>query len=155
MPASPQDLVVRRQLEDAVIRLFVATDERDWPAVESCFADPFILDMTSMVGGSPATMTPRQVAAAWADGFKSLDHVHHQVGNFRTTVDGQTAKVRCYGIALHRRTKISAAMKTRVFVGTYDIDLSLQSGQWRIGLFKFNLKFIDGNLELEKAAQID
>jgi hypothetical protein len=155
MPASPQDLVVRQQVEDTVIRLFVATDDRDWPTVESCFTDPFILDMTSMVGGSPATMTPRQVTTAWADGFKTLDHVHHQVGNFRTTVDGQRAKVRCYGIALHHRAKISAPAKTRVFVGAYDIDLSLQSGEWRIGLFKFNLKFIDGNLELEKATQID
>jgi SnoaL-like domain len=155
MSASPQHLVVRQQVEDTVIRLFVATDERDWPMVESCFTDPFILDMTSMAGGSPASMTPHQVAAAWADGFKTLDHVHHQVGNFRTSVDGERAKVRCYGIALHHRAKVSAVVKTRVFVGTYDIDLTGQAGQWRIGVLKFNLKFIDGNLELEKAARIE
>lgn len=155
MSVSPQDLVIRQQAEDAVVRMFVATDERDWPTVESCFTDPFVLDMTSMGGGSPATMTPRQVANAWAEGFKTLDHVHHQVGNFRTTVDGRRAKVRCYGIALHHRVKVSTALKTRVFVGTYDIDLTLESGGWRIGLFKFNLKFIDGNLDLEKAARIE
>lgn len=155
MSTSPQDLVVRQQVEDTVIRMFVATDERDWPTVEACFTDPFVLDMTSMVGGSPATMTARQVAAAWADGFKTLDHVHHQVGNFRTTVDGQHARVRCYGIALHHRVKVSTAMKTRVFVGAYDIDLTLQLGQWRIGLLKFNLKFIDGNLELEKVMRTE
>ena len=56
MSTSPQDLVIRQQVEDAVIRMFVATDERDWPTVESCFTDPFILDMTSMAGGSPATI---------------------------------------------------------------------------------------------------
>jgi hypothetical protein len=155
MSTTLQDLVVRQQVADTVIRMFTATDERDWPVLESCFTDPFVLDMTSMTGGSPATMTPRQVANAWAEGFKLLDHVHHQVGNFRTTVEGERANVRCYGIAYHYRAKISAAMKTRVFVGTYDIELTMRSGRWCISLLKFNLKFIDGNLELEKAARIE
>lgn len=84
-------------------------------------------------------------------GFKSLDHLHDQVGNFRTKVDGQRAKVRCYGIAYHYRAKIAAAVKSRIFVSACDIDLSAQSDRWRIGLLKFNLKFIGGNLELEKA----
>lgn len=154
MSLSPQDLVIRQQIEDAVIRMFIATDERDWPTLESCFTDPFVLDMTSMAGGAPATMTPRQVAAAWADGFKTLDHVHHQVGNLRTAIDGERARVRCHGIALHHRAKI-AAIKTRVFVGAYDIELSLRAGEWRIGLLKFNLKFIDGNPGLEKAERIE
>jgi 3-phenylpropionate/cinnamic acid dioxygenase small subunit len=151
MAARQQDLVSRFEVEDAVIRMFVATDERDWQTVESCFTDPFTLDMTSMVGGSPATMTPRQVADAWADGFKTLDHVHHQVGNLQTTVDGQRATVRCYGIAFHYRAAIVAPMKSRTFVGTYEIDLSAQSGSWRISRLKFKLKFIEGNLDLEKA----
>jgi hypothetical protein len=151
MPVSPEDLVSRQQVEDAVVRLFVATDERDWPTVESCFTEPFVLDMTSMVKGSPAMMTPRQVAEAWAEGFKTLDHVHHQVGNFRTRVEGQRAHVSCYGVAFHYRAGITAQAKTRTFVGTYDLDLSAQAGCWRISKFKFNLKFIDGNLELEKA----
>ena len=84
-------------------------------------------------------------------GFKSLDHLHDQVGNFRTKVDGQRAKVRCYGIVYHYRAKISVVVKSRIFVSACDIDLSAQSDRWRIGLLKFNLKFIGGNLELEKA----
>ncbi len=151
MPMRPEDLVSRREVEDAIIRMFVATDERDWPTVESCFTEPFILDMTSMVGGHPVTMTPRQVAIAWAEGFKTLDHIHHQVGNFQTTVDGQRATVRCYGVAFHYRAAIAAAIKLRTFVGTYEIDLSAHSDHWLISRLKFKLKFIDGNLELEKA----
>ena len=73
------------------------------------------------------------------------------ISRTRTTIEGQRPKVRCYGIAYHYRAKISAAMKSRIFVGTYDIDLTAQSDRWCIGLLKFNLKFIDGNLELEKA----
>jgi len=152
MPVRPEDLVLRQQVEDAVVRMFVATDERDWPTVESCFTEPFVLDMTSMVGGAPASMTPHQVASAWAEGFRTLDHVHHQVGNFRTSVNGQLAKVHCYGVAFHYRARITAPVKSRTFVGTYDLDLSAQSGHWRISKLKFNLKFIEGNLELEKAS---
>ena len=151
MPVRPEDLVSRQQVEDTVVRMFVATDERDWQAVESCFTEPFVLDMTSMVGGSPVTMTPHQVANAWAEGFKTLDHVHHQVGNFRTIVNGRQAKVHCYGVAYHYRNRIIAPVKSRTFVGTYEIDLSAHSGHWCINKLKFNLKFIEGNLDLEKA----
>lgn len=152
MPARRlEDLAARLAAEDRVVRMFVATDERDWPTLEGCFTDPFTLDMTSMVGGAPASMTPRQVAEAWAEGFKPLDHVHHQVGNFQTVVDGDTATVRCYGVALHHRAKVAAGQRSRMFVGTYELQLVDSAGGWMINALTFKLKFIDGNLELEKA----
>lgn len=104
-----------------------------------------------MVGGAAASMTPGQVAHAWAEGFKSLDHVHHQIGNVRTVVMGSVATVRCYGVALHHRGNISAEAKTRRFVGTYEIKLTNQEAGWRISELKFLLKFMDGNLKLEVA----
>jgi len=152
MPTREDAFAVRQEVEDLVVRMFVATDEQDWPTLESCFTDPFILDMTSLVGGQPSHTSPQQVAAAWAQGFKPLTSIHHQVGNFRTTVSGTTAMVRCYGIALHHRSNISAREKTRTFVGTYEVDLSAAGPGWRISRLQFKLKFIDGNLELEKAS---
>ena len=151
MPAT-QDLAARQEVEDVVVRMFVATDERDWATLESCFADPFLLDMTSLTGGNPSEVSPRQVADAWAEGFKPLDHVHHQVGNFRTRIDGGAATVRCYGIALHHRAKIASESRTRRFVGTYELDLVRTADAWRITRLKFLLKFIDGNLALESAS---
>jgi hypothetical protein len=151
MTMHPDDLASKSEVEETVVRLFVATDERDWPSVQACFADPFVLDMTSMVGGSPTSMTPSQVSGLWAEGFEALDHVHHQVGNFQTTVSGEHATVRCHGVAFHYRARIAAAAKSRMFVGTYVIELSRHSGRWRIHRFRYDLKFIEGNLELEKA----
>jgi hypothetical protein len=145
------DPLLRASVEEAVVRMFVATDERDWAALAALFADPFTLDMTSMVGGEPAVMTPTQVTEAWREGFRNLDAVHHQVGNFRTTVEGKHAKVLCYGVAWHYRKNIAAAQKTRTFVGTYEIHLVHRSDGWVITVLRFNLKFIDGNLELDKA----
>lgn len=148
---SPAELAARVAVEDAVVQMFVATDERDWPRLEDCFTSPFTLDMTSMVGGEPTEMTPSQVAHAWAAGFEPLDHVHHQIGNFRTEVRGEQARVRCHGVALHHRAQ-AAGLKSRVFVGTYEIDLLACPERWRIRRLAFELKFIDGNLELEKPA---
>jgi hypothetical protein len=152
MTTRAEDIASRLAVEDTVVQMFVATDERDWSAVEACFTDPFTLDMTSMVGGSPTTMTPRQVGNAWAEGFKPLDHVHHQVGNFQTTVAGQNATVRCYGVALHHRAGVLVGLKTRIFVGTYELKLVAKADRWKISELLFKLKFIDGNLELEKTA---
>lgn len=148
---SASDLATRLAVEDVVVQMFVATDERDWPALENCFTSPFTLDMTSMVGGAPAEMTPSQVAQAWAAGFKPLDHVHHQIGNLRTEVSGNQALVRCHGVAFHHRSK-AIGLKSRIFVGTYELQLQAFPDRWRISRLVFKLKFIEGNLELEKSA---
>lgn len=149
--SSATDLAVLRAVEDAVVRMFVATDERDWPVLEGCFSDPFTLDMTSMVGGEPVAMAPRQVAQAWAAAFEPIDHVHHQVGNLRTTVLDDRAQVKCHGVAFHHRAQ-ARPLQTRVFVGTYEVDLQASAGRWRIARLVFRLKFIDGNRELERSA---
>ena len=148
MPLTPSDLATRIAVEDVVVRAFVAADEQDWTTLEDCFADPIVLDMTSMVGGEPASMAPREVAVAWAEGFAPLDHVHHQIGNLRTDVQGDRATVRCYGVAFHRR-EAARGVKTRMFVGTYTFDLEASGEAWRIHRLAFHLKFIEGNLELE------
>lgn len=140
-----------REVENVVVRLFVATDRRDWASVQECLADTVVLDMTSMAGGEPLHLKSTEVSAAWARGLEPIDQVHHQVGNFQTDVSGDRAAVFCYGVAYHHRERISDPLKTRVFVGSYDVHLARTGGRWRIDLFRFNLKFIEGNLELEKA----
>ena len=150
MSLSAADLVTRGAVEDTVVRMFVATDERDWQTLERCLSDPFTLDMTSVLGGAPVDMTPHEVAEAWAASFGALDHVHHQIGNLRTEIDGARAVVRCYGVAFHHR-EAAAGGKTRTFVGTYEITLREVAGAWRIERLVFALKFIDGNLALETA----
>jgi hypothetical protein len=144
------ELAARLAVEDAVVRMFVATDERDWTVLEDCFSDPFTLDMTSMLGGDPVAMAPKQVARAWAAAFEPIDHVHHQVGNLRTVVEGDRAQVKCHGVAFHHRVE-AGPLQTRLFVGTYEIDLRAFPGRWRITRLVFRLKFIDGNRELERS----
>lgn len=59
-------------------------------------------------------------------------------------------EVFCYGVAWHYLQN-KTDRNTRTFVGSYDFHLVNQDGEWKIDRFKFNLKFIDGNPDLEKS----
>ena len=144
-------LIEKDRILDVVNRLFIGTDRRDWPAVMECFSDSVLFDMTSMAGGEPATLTPRQIVEAWEQGLKDLAAIHHQVGNYLVTVKGNEADAFCYGIALHYLPRMSG-QETRRFVGSYDLHLRKAKDTWRIDVFRFNLKFIDGIVKLEADA---
>jgi hypothetical protein len=144
-------LAERAAVIDALTTLFVETDNRNWPAVLNCLAPRVQFDMTSVNGGQPAEVAADDIVAAWNGGLRPLQAVHHQVGNFRIRLHGAQATASCYGIALHYLPTRSGR-NTRTFVGSYDFELEKHEGQWRIILFRFNLKFLDGNLELEADA---
>ena len=146
---SPTLLLAREQVIDRLNTLFISTDSRDWAAVRSCFAPTVHFDMTSLAGGEPVILTPDAIAQAWEQGLASIEVVHHQAGNYRVSLDGEEANAFCYGIAMHYRHTRSGR-NTRTFVGTYDLRLRVIGGEWRITSFRFNLKFLDGNIELEK-----
>jgi hypothetical protein len=146
--AAGRDVVERDRIAEVINTLFVATDARDWPRVRGCFASQVAFDMTSLAGGQPAKMAPQEITAGWEAGLRPFESVHHQTGNLSIRCQGSEATATCYGIAYHYR-RTTSGRNTRLFVGSYDFHLVLD-GQWRIDLFRFNLKFVDGNLELEK-----
>lgn len=149
-----EELSSRQAIVDTIVKLFVATDERDWATVEECFADAVHFDMTSLAGGEPLTLIPPEIAAAWSEGLAPIESVHHQAGNFQVQLLGDEATAFCYAIALHYR-KVASGRNVRRFVGSYDLHLIRDpSSRWCIDLFRFNVKFVDGNVELhtEQAA---
>ncbi len=46
---------------ETVTRLFINTDNRDWPKVKALFASKVLFDMTSLAGGQPAIVTPQEI----------------------------------------------------------------------------------------------
>jgi hypothetical protein len=145
-----EELLERAAILEIVNALFIGTDNRDWPAVKKCFAPSVRFDMSSAGAGEPTVKTPDEIAAMWDVGLKPLKAVHHQVGNFVVSASGSHATVFCYGIAGHYLPNASGR-NTRTFVGSYDFGLERHDGRWRISSFKFNLKYLDGNLDLENA----
>lgn len=147
--AAVRELIEKSRIADVVNTLFVATDARDWERVRACFAAEVEFDMTSLAGGEPTRLTPDQIAGAWQTGLAPLESVHHQTGNLTIAWREAEATASCYGIAYHHRRTLSGR-NTRMFVGSYDFHLRRRDGRWLIDLFRFNLKFVEGNLELER-----
>ena len=142
------ELVERERVVALITEMCLATDRKDWAAVERCFDARVHFDMSSAGGGPAADRSPADIAAGWRDGLATIDHLHHQLGNFRVKVIGTRAEASCYGIAYHYRPRRDGR-NTRVFVGDYDFELEKESGGWHITAMRFNLKFIDGNPALE------
>jgi hypothetical protein len=147
-----RSLVERERIAQVINRLFLGTDARDWEEVRACFAPQVAFDMTSLAGGTPARLSPSEITAGWDSGLRFLDSLHHQTGNLAIRLLEREATASCYGIAYHYR-RTASGRNSRVFVGSYDFHLVL-GGSWNIDLFRFNLKFIDGNLELEKEPSV-
>lgn len=144
--------IEKERVIDTVNRLFINTDNRDWPKVKALFTPRVLFDMTSLAGGQPATILPQEIVDGWDKGLKALKAIHHQAGNYLVDIKDNEATAFCYGVAWHylpNRTN----RNTRTFVGSYDFHFVKQDGEWKIDRFKFNLKFIDGNPDLEKSEQ--
>ena len=150
MASELETLLERTRIVDTITRLFVATDRRDWTAVKECFAPQVLFDMSSMGAGEAKSLTPGDIVAAWEAGLGPLKAIHHQAGNFLVRVDRARAEASCYGIASHYLPN-KTGRNTRTFVGSYDFRLAKDGEAWRIDRFRFNLKYVDGNPELEKS----
>lgn len=141
-------LIEKNEIIDLTNKLFISTDNRDWQQVKECFTDTVLLDMTSMVGGKPSTVTTQEIVDAWDKGLKALKAIHHQVGNYVVEIAENEADLFCYGIATHYLPN-KTNLNVRTFVGSYDVHLVKEKDSWRINKFKYNLKYIDGNPDLE------
>lgn len=137
--------------EQIVTGLFIATDERNWQQVESSFSDEVLLDYSSMNGNPASKLTPNQIITAWKGILPGFEHTHHQLGNFRSSVEGNKAEVFCYGTASHYLN--DAEGNLWIVVGTYDFELEQkQDDHWKITSMKFNFKYQDGNTSLPAKA---
>ena len=95
-------------------------------------------------------MAPEEIVAGWDAGLKSLKAIHHQAGNGLVRVSAAKAKAFCFAIATHHQLPKSNA-NTRTFAGSDYFERRNGAGWWRITRFKFILKYIGGNLNLESS----
>lgn len=139
----------REQVVEVVNRLFYYTDFQEWDKlIIEVFASEVMMDMVSLGAEKAVNMTPQEICQSWEDGFKDLDAVHHQSGNNIVEInEDKKAHVKSYAIASHYK-KNAQNGKERRFIGSYDFHLVKQSQGWRIDRFKFNLKYVEGNVEL-------
>jgi hypothetical protein len=138
----------RENIIETVNRLFVYTDEQKWDKLqEEVFTEEVLFDMSSL-GGESKTTTAKEICEGWAEGFKGLDAVNHLSGNYVVDLKGHYADVLAYATATHYKEAATQG-KIREFVGTYELHLLQTDAGWRIDKFKYNLKYMNGNVELE------
>ena len=140
---------VREQIIEVANKLFVYTDNRQWQKLlNEVFTGTVLFDMSSAGAGEPVTISANELCDKWEKGFEGIDVIHHQAGNYLVTLNATGAAVHAYAIASHFK-KTAQHGNTREFVGSYDLLVSDVPGKgWRINTFKYNLKYIDGNIDL-------
>jgi len=141
-------LLEKDKIIETINHLFVFTDNRDWQRVRKCFTDNVDFDMTSMGAEKAETLKSTQIIEAWDKGLKPLEAIHHQAGNYKVEMEENTANAFCYGVALHYK-KTKSGNNTRTFIGSYNFHLIKIDSHWPIESFRFNLKFVEGNPDLE------
>ncbi|MBT1701134.1 nuclear transport factor 2 family protein [Fulvivirgaceae bacterium PWU4] len=140
----------REELIELANKLFVYTDSRQWQRLlGEVFKEEVLFDMASAGAGPAKTLSASVICDMWNNGFAGIDQVHHQSGNFIVDFKSDTeAAIFCYAIASHYKQAATQG-KTREFIGSYELHASLTDLGWRLDGFKYNLKYINGNVELK------
>ena len=133
-----------------VVDMFVSTDQRSWTEVQQCFYQEVEMDYSSMNGAPVTSLTPEQIVGNWKSILPGFTHTHHQLGNIKSTLHETRAEVFCYGTASHYLEDKGGSVW--IVIGTYDFQLILDEGAWKIKSMKFNYKFQDGNVALPQKA---
>lgn len=146
----PTELIVDKiELTELANKLFMYCDAKQWDKMLAEVFTPAIwFDASSLGAGEPHSMEAKDVCNMWNEGFADLDAIHHQAGHYLINVQGDKADIYGYGIALQYK-KAATKGNTRTFVGSYDLRAERTGNGWRLSQFKFNLKYMEGNMSLE------
>src|SRR5215213_3991919 len=141
-------LTEKIELQELANKLFMYTDAQDWNKILSeVFTETVWFDMKSAGGGEPKEIPAKEICEMWRKGFEDLDAVHHQAGHYLIDIKGNAAALFGYAMASHFKEKAKKG-KTRMFVGSYDLKAIKTGNGWKLNGFKYNLKYIDGNISL-------
>jgi hypothetical protein len=138
---------IRDEIVEVINKLFIYTDMRDWEKLQmEVFSDDVFFDMSSL-GGKKEETSSKEICKIWANGFIGIDSVNHLAGNYLVKIEDNIATVFAYATATHYKESAEKG-KTREFVGTYHISLMKHGIGWRIYQFKYDLKYVTGNIDL-------
>ncbi|WAZ19455.1 nuclear transport factor 2 family protein [Streptomyces cinnabarinus] len=150
LDADVRRLADRQAVVEVCTRMAWHSDQREWEALKSVFADEVRLDYTSMNGGEPALLSPEQIVDAWSQSLGRLDATQHMITNQLVTLAGDTAVCTASFQATHR---LAAPFGAPLWTlgGTYRFALVRVGGDWKISGVVMNAVWADGNKDLVAA----
>jgi hypothetical protein len=139
----------KMELTELANKLFMYCDAGQWQLLmDEVFTSTIWFDVESGGAGKPRMMETADVCRMWKEGFTGLDGVHHQAGHYLITVNGDEADIYGYAVASHYK-KDALKGQTRTFTGSYDLKARRDVNGWRLTQFKYNLKYLAGNVTME------
>ncbi len=130
------DLEDRLAIQDLLSRYAHAIDDRDWPALEACFAP----GARVLYGGTKPLEGPEATAAYCRAVVEPLDGTQHRVASALIEVDGVRARSRCHLAAEHW----TAAGRYTVG-GTYVDELARTADGWQITARELRVTWTEGD----------
>jgi hypothetical protein len=112
----------------------LAVDLANYALAESAFAPRIVIDYTSLWGGTPNTMTPADLMAAWRGIVPGFDATWHELSDVRARVNGNAATATA---AVDGRHWLGDALWRPI--GTYEWDLERRNGQWKVTRMAFKM----------------
>ncbi len=132
-------------ITETIIRMFNATDAREWREVERCFSSNVLLDYSSMTGNPASRVSPSQITQSWKQVLPGFENTQHMISNFEVNLTSNRAHIFCKGIAYHFLPHPLGDLW--IVAGTYDFVLE-DLGGWKITAMKFDISFQSGNMKL-------
>ena len=143
---SSQEIADKIELTELTNKLFMYTDAQQWKRLLS---EVFCHEVWFDTGdGQAKNLHATEICELWRQGFLGLDAVHHQAGHYLINIEQGSADIYGYAVATHYK-KTATNGNTRVYTGSYDLKATRSDKGWRLSQFKYNLKYIDGNVSLE------
>jgi hypothetical protein len=142
------ETAIKLEITELVNKLFMYTDERRWnDLLKEVFTTELWFDMSSMGAGEAGTISAKDLCTMWDKGFEGLDAIHHQSGQYLISIEEEEADIFAYATATHYK-KAATKGHIRTFVGSYNLEAVRTPQGWRLDLFRYNLKYADGNVTL-------
>jgi hypothetical protein len=110
----------------------LAVDLAAYDLAEKAFAPKIVIDYTSLWGGTPNTMTPAELMAAWRGIVPGFDATWHELSNVKATVNGSKANATAF---VDGRHWLGGQLWRPV--GNYSWDLEKFGGQWKVTRMQF------------------
>jgi hypothetical protein len=100
MEQTLETILDREAIKELRARFALALDIRDWPLLESLFADDIDVDFTSM-GVAQQSMSPKEFSDLFQASFRQSQGTQQLYGNFVIDIAGDSASCSSYLLGHH------------------------------------------------------
>ncbi|GAA4312815.1 nuclear transport factor 2 family protein [Streptomyces venetus] len=120
------------------------SDRREWDEALALFTPKVLLDYTSLLGGSPTTVTSKELVDSWVAVLGGYDTSHHLMTNHLVSFEGATAECTASFQATHRLDNPMGSPLWRIG-GTYRFHLVRSDAGWKIDEMAMTILWTEGN----------